>query len=212
MKTKIILLRHGQSVSNLNRVFTGQVDAPLTPLGEKQVKASAEILSGEKIDAVYSSELIRAKESARPFAKERNLKIIALSELNECFFGEWGGKSYDAVREEYPKEYDIFRNNIGFFRAPNGESIKDVWERVSKTVDRIVSENKGKTVLIATHGLVIKSLLTLWQNKGLEDMQAESVVSNASLSFIEHENGCYNVLKKGYDEHLEEIKTSMPKL
>ena len=212
MKTEIYLIRHGQSTSNLTRIFTGQVDADLTELGKAQARATAEFLKDKKIEAVYSSCLKRAYETAEPIAENIGLRVIPIKELNEHFFGSWGSMSYDEVKEKYPLEYDAFKNDIGIFKAPEGESSEDVRKRVSFAAEKIIKETEGKKIAIATPGIVIKSLLTFGQNKPITEMKNEPVVTNGSVTIVEYENGEYRIVLKGADEHLKELKTDAPKL
>lgn len=212
MKTEIFLIRHGQSETNLTEVFTGSVDAPLTDLGKRQAKKSAEYLKEKKIDVIFSSSLKRAIETAKAFSEMWGIPIIEEKGFNEIFFGDWSGITYSEARERNPKEYDAFKNDIGSFKAPGGESAEELFKRVSEAFARILKENEGKKILIITHGIVIKALLTLSIGKGLKDMQKEAVLTNGSITFIEKEEDRFNILFKGLDEHLMELKTEAPKL
>ena len=154
---KIYLVRHGQSIGNLNRVFLGHTDYDLSELGYKQAEITAEYLKDVNIDAVYSSDLLRAHNTAVPHARIRGLKVTDSKELREIYLGEWENRPVDELVE---KNYDDFvvgwRQNFGAFSVPGGERVLDAGKRFYREVERIANENAGKTILIAAHAAVIR--------------------------------------------------------
>ena len=119
--TTVIFVRHGQSTANLEHVFAGHTDAPLTELGKKQAQNTANFLKDYPICAIYSSDLMRSMQTAEPTGKLHNLPVIPDRELREIYAGEWEGRSYEELMEKYADSFTIWRTDCG--RAhPEGAS------------------------------------------------------------------------------------------
>ena len=111
MSTEIYIVRHGESLGNKEKIFLGQTDRDLTKLGYKQAELTAEFLRETKIDAVYSSSLIRAVNTAKAIANLKGLDVIKCSNLREINAGDWEGRSYENIAEVYPKMWKIWQNS-----------------------------------------------------------------------------------------------------
>jgi probable phosphoglycerate mutase len=146
MACNVIFVRHGQSEGNLLRVFLGHTDRNLTQLGEMQAKKTAEFLKDRKIDRIYSSDLKRAFNTAKPLADLKGIDIIKTEELREIFAGYWENISINDIKEKYVQSYNTWMSNIGRARLDGGESVIELQERIKNEVMRIVSENDNKTI------------------------------------------------------------------
>ena len=209
--TTLLLIRHGQSRANLERVFAGNYDAPLTQLGFKQAEKTAEFIAENyKVDCVYASDLIRAFETGKTVAKTLNLPITPNNGLREIRAGEWEALPFDDIVIKFPEEYKIWKEDIGNSSCPNGESVKMLGERVMATLTAIAEENDGKTVAIATHATPIRVSQTLIEHGNLEPMQDIGWVSNASVTELIYDNGKWSVGKVGQDSHLSDFRTNLP--
>ena len=109
--TKLILIRHGQSIGNLTKRFLGHTDLDLSELGYLQANCTAEYLKNEKIDIIYSSDLIRAYNTAVPHAKIRGLDINTSIHLRENFVGEWENMFVDDIIEKWGREFFVNKEN-----------------------------------------------------------------------------------------------------
>ncbi|MDH7481591.1 MAG: alpha-ribazole phosphatase [Armatimonadota bacterium] len=156
---RIILVRHGETIYNLERRYQGHTDAELTELGKKQALRTAERLSREDITAIYSSDLIRASETARIIAKYHNLPVQTDMRLRECAFGDWEGLTVDEIKERYPELYANYQRDSVQHRAPNGERLESLLERVSSVVNRIVKKHLNETVVLVGHGGTIHAFI-----------------------------------------------------
>lgn len=204
--TRLILIRHGESLYNLEKRYTGQTDVPLTEKGVLQAKITADyIIENYKIDEIYSSDLSRAVETARPIADALGLTIKTDERLREIYAGEWQKLLFSEVKARYPEEYEEYKRSEGLKRTRGGESLIDVQERAYSAVLDIIRDNPGKTVLISSHNGPIKALLAKLLGIGLPEMKS---VSNNSVSEVLCEGGKYEVIKLGYDGHLGELVTS----
>jgi phosphoserine phosphatase len=166
-------LRHGET--DLNREFRcqGRQDIPLNATGREQIADVAQKLKDVKIDAIYSSPLKRAMESAEIIAKAKKMKVQQLDWLVEIDYGALEGLNAAEAGERFPGMLYRFQSNPVAVIFPGGESVGGVAERMCTGLGRIVTQEKG-TVLFVTHqiiGGIAKSILedrpitTLWQDK-----------------------------------------------
>ncbi len=154
--TEIIIERHGQSVGNLEAVFLGHTDLPLTEEGLMQVGITAEYLADGKIDKIYSSDLKRAYETALAHKKYHDIEIETSEKLREFFVGDWEAADIPTLIESSYSEFKINRFRYDF-AYPNGERTSDGAERFYSEVLRIAIENEGKRILITAHAGVIRA-------------------------------------------------------
>ncbi|NLC77764.1 MAG: histidine phosphatase family protein [Clostridia bacterium] len=167
---RVILVRHGQTEWNKAGKFQGHSDVPLDRVGREQVEATAAYLAREKIEAVYASDLSRARDTAAAIAAYHGLEPVCDPRLRELDMGHWEGLDFNAVYSNYRQEYDAWYGNAEGV-IPGGEGVKDVEKRVLEFIREISPKHKG-TVVIATHGGVVKGVLAyalgpeyLWEQR-----------------------------------------------
>ena len=203
--TKIIIVRHGQSIGNATKTILGHTDLDLSDLGYKQAEVTAEALKNEKIDQIYSSDLKRAYNTAVFHAKMRNLDVITNKNLREVYLGAWEGKTISSIIENWGREAveKDWLGNFGCFTFPDGEAIMSAGVRFHKEVLEIAKENKGKTILIATHAAVIRAFWAIISNISPE-MIVDNLpfATNASYSICLYQNEKIQPLKYSVDDHL----------
>lgn len=200
-----VIVRHGLSVFNKEKRFTGQLDIPLTETGVRQAElTAAHILQNYHIDCIWSSDSCRAQDTARPVADALGLDIHITPELREVNAGCWQGRTIEDLKKEYPEEFGLWRSNVGMARAGDGESSAEVIVRAARIFEKIAAENEGKTVLVTTHGGMIRSIRCHWLGIPLEEMKNLRHVSNASITVAHYDNGSRTaeLVQVGYDEHL----------
>ncbi len=203
--TKLILIRHGQSEYNLIRRYTGQTDVELTEKGRVQAKITGDyILENYKIDEIWSSDLKRAIDTAKPIADALGLEIKTDKRLREIYAGDWQGMLFSEVEEKFAEEYAYYKANKSISRTPNGEGMCDVLPRVEEAVREIAERCDGKCVLISTHNGPIMALEVPMLGKDLQEITS---LSNNSITEADYENGSFKVIKLGYDGHLKGIIT-----
>lgn len=210
MKTKIIMIRHGFSVANDKKIYAGSKDYPLSKLGLKQAEACGKWFANKKVDAIYSSHLKRAYETALPISLTLGLEINVDKDLRECDGGDWEGLTYDELCEMYPQEYGVWCNDIGKAVCPNGESVKAFSERITNAVVRIAENNVGKIVCIATHATPIRVITALAKNIPVEELAKVEWTSNASINIFEYKDGRFTVIRLNDDEYLQNMRSKLP--
>ena len=210
--TRLFIIRHGQSITNIDKIFTGRLDSPLSDLGIMQAEKTAEyIVNNYHIDKVYASDLKRAFKTGEIVAEKFGIDAIPVPELREICGGVWEGMVFDDVPVKYPEEYAVWKNDLGSFCAIDGESAKEVYDRISKAIIKIAEENDGKNVAIACHAFAIRTFLCYARGKGVEELQNSSFVTNSSISIMEYDKGNFDIIQMGFDGHLEGMQTALPK-
>ena len=200
--TKLILVRHGQSQSNVVRRFNGQTDSPLTELGKEQAELTAKFIKDNfKIDKVYASDLQRAYYTGQKIAEYSNVPIDKSVGMREIFVGEWEDKDNDFLLKR--DDFKLWITDIVYTEPENGETVRDFSKRILDTINKIVNENPDKTIVVATHATPIRVLETFVRTGDIEKMQSRSWVSNASCSVFNYENGKWSIEQMDICEHLE---------
>ncbi len=157
---RIIIVRHGQTVSNSEHKLDGQKNTPMSLLGKKQIDELAKKLKTIKFDLIVSSPLSRALNTASAIAKEQNYEKnidieMAFTEIN-C--GDCTGLSRKEIELKYPDLVNEWQLNTDP-RFPNGENMEDVEKRAIKAFMDIIKNNKGKTILIVGHGTLNEAII-----------------------------------------------------
>ena len=211
MSTKIIMIRHGYSISNDLKFFTGQSDIALTELGREQARLCGELFKDKKgIDAIYSSDLSRAYDTALEVGKALSLEVIPDENLREIFAGEWEMMPFLEIEAKYPVEYSVWKNDVGRANPVGGESVAAMAKRIEGAVRRIAERYDGGCVVIATHATPIRVICTLSEGFDVADMGRVPWVSNASVSVFDFD-GKFRLIEKNITSHLGELKTDLPR-
>ena len=208
------MVRHGQSVANAQSRFAGHSDFDITELGRKQASLAAKYLvKREKVDKIYSSDLMRAHNTALPFANEYRLQINDTEALREMFAGKWEGQEVAELCKLYPEDMLAWRDDFSNARCTGGESVKELYERIVKAVCTIARENDGQTVLMATHATPVRAVECYSRGWGAERMADVSFVRNAAISIFEYDPTDESIKAIDTDivEHLEQtLITAVP--
>jgi broad specificity phosphatase PhoE len=211
LSTKIIMIRHGYSISNNLKFFTGQSDIELTDIGREQARLCGDFLKGYKgIDAIYSSDLSRAYDTALAVGRALSLDVKKDAELREIYAGEWEMMPFVEIEEKYPAEYGVWKNDIGRATPVLGDSVLSMAKRIEGAVRRIASEHDGGCVVIVTHATPIRAICTLAEGLELSEMGRVSWVSNASISVFEFD-GNFRAVDRNITSHLGSLKTDLPR-
>lgn len=215
MKTTVIMIRHGQSVANATHRFAGHSEFDLTELGRKQAELAADYWHGRlKLDAIYSSDLLRAYNTALPFSLKYGIPIEKLEGLRELWAGDWEGLTMYEIEERYCEDLAVWRNDFSNARCTGGESTQELYERMIPTVLGLARQNLGRTILLATHATPIRAVDAFSHGFTKQEIGKVSFVKNASLSFFEYDGDTDTLSPKCLNnvDHLDEsLVTSVPR-
>ena len=210
--TKILMIRHGQSVANVEKYFAGHLNSPLTPLGVRQAQFAAKyIFEHYKVDHVYASDLDRAFVTGKAVADLFRVPVKPQDAFREIFAGQWEGKHYSFLPEQFPMSYGIWLRDIGNAECDGGESVLLLQERVIKAVKNICIEHPDETIVIATHATPIRSFQCFCEGKNLDQMKDIPWVSNGSISSFVYDNGVFVKEFVSFEGHLGELTSVLPK-
>jgi broad specificity phosphatase PhoE len=149
--SRLLIWRHGNTDWNGGERVQGQSDIPLNERGRAEAVAAAARLAALRPDAIVSSDLVRAAETAAALARVTGLRVRSEARLRERFYGDWQGHTIDEIRVRWPKEYADWRAGVG---APGCgiESLDDMGKRVGEALFDAVDAAPGGTVVVVTHG------------------------------------------------------------
>ena len=190
--TILHLLRHGEH-GLLGRVLAGRTPGvAMTERGRAEIAAVAERLAKEKVAAIYASPLQRTRESAEIVAERLGLPIAFRDDLIELDFGEWTGATFDSIRAD--PRWQAWSAQRSLSRIPGGESMREVQQRAVEAVLDISERHLGETVVLVSHGDVIRSLLLFALGMPL-DFYNRVDVMQGSLSTIQIEPDRIRVIR-----------------
>jgi len=154
----LMLVRHGETEWNVQRRYQGQSDVSLSELGHRQAIHIAERLAGQKIDALYASDLKRAMETARAIAERNNMEILPEPRLRELKFGILEGLTFEEAEDQYPEMISAWLED--FNNTPDGaETIDQFNVRIISFLDDLKQRHDGQIVLLVGHGGSLSEIL-----------------------------------------------------
>ncbi|MDT7543511.1 MAG: 2,3-bisphosphoglycerate-dependent phosphoglycerate mutase [Acidobacteriota bacterium] len=151
MMTRILLIRHGQSEGNAEGRFGGHGTTPLSLRGRAQAEASARALVSEKITAIYSSDLLRAVETAEPLARALNLEITRSVAFRERSVGRMEGLTFQEAAEQFPDDYAALLQRDFDLVLTGGESYRQMLDRSAHALDEAINLNRGGCLAVFSH-------------------------------------------------------------
>ena len=157
--TRIIAVRHGETAWNVAARIQGQLDVGLNDTGRWQARRVGEALAGEKISAVYSSDLGRAHQTAQSIAEVTGVAVVPEEGLRERSFGIFEGKTFDEIHETWPDHAHNWRKRIPEWEPPEGgESLIQLRERVTRTLQGLAARHPGELIVVVAHGGVLDAI------------------------------------------------------
>jgi alpha-ribazole phosphatase len=156
--TTVWLIRHAATESMEGRCY-GWHDVPLSQDGINQARNLARRLARNRLDAMYTSPLLRARETARILAEPHDVSVQIIQELAEIHFGDFEGLSYEEIQARFPEIYQQWMNQPTVVRFPNGEDFPGLQRRTLAALNSILISNIGKSVAAVAHAGVVRILL-----------------------------------------------------
>ena len=167
--TRILAIRHGETAWNVDTRIQGHLDIPLNETGQWQAQRLARVLAqGDPIDAIYSSDLLRAFETARAIAEATGAPLQAHTGLRERGFGSFEGQIYGELETLFPTDAELWRQRDPHWAPSGGESLTQVQERVSHTLHALASQHPGQQIVLVAHGGVMDQLYRLATGQSLQ--------------------------------------------
>jgi probable phosphoglycerate mutase len=201
--TRVILVRHGQTDWNRERRFQGHIDVPLNDVGQAEAGRLALCLGRQSLAAIYSSDLARALQTARPVALAQGLALNTAPDLRERNYGVFEGMTLEEIATQFPQECDRWRSHDPDYRIPNGESQFQFRSRIFLAVDAIAMRHPASTILIVTHG----GALDMYYRRAHSlawDAPRSCPVPNAAINLLDWTPDRVSVLTWASSGHLAE--------
>jgi probable phosphoglycerate mutase len=204
--TKLVVIRHGETVWNKEGRQQGHLDSNLSDLGKLQAQAIASALARVTFHALYSSDLGRAFETAKIIANHSNLQITVDSRLRERNLGISQGLTIQEFKLKYPEEYRNFVSRDIDYIIPEGESIRQRFERSIACAVELAFQHTGQRILLVTHGGILDSLFRKSLNLPLTEERTFSLY-NASINEFSISNNSWKLDSWGNIHHLQTLDT-----
>lgn len=201
-KTTLYLVRHGATDSNKSGVFQGTIDTSLNEAGFLQAKKLASKMAGLAPAAIYSSNLLRAVQTAQEVGKVCGVDVKIYKELAEINLGDMQGKTAEECIRKFPEAAAAIKQSPASFCAPNGDSARMVYDRMRGAIGEIVARNKNKTVLVVSHGYAIQMYIHFATGLPFEQLHPV-IVGNTAINKFEF--GADGVPKTQYINSLEHL-------
>jgi probable phosphoglycerate mutase len=199
MKTELILVRHGETETNVKGHLHSDKDSQtLNKVGKEQVEKTAERLLDFEPSVLYSSKEDRAIESAKIIGKICDLEVRRLDGMQERNWGDYSGKPFSEVAKVLGK---LSLEERYTYIPSNGESWKESYERMNEALNGVLEENKGGTIIIVTHGGTIRILMPYLLNRSKEETFKHDP-RNSSITVFEYLDGEFKEVVSDDISHL----------
>lgn len=208
MVTTVYLVRHAEAEGNINETFQGMIDTDVTEKGHRQLDCLAERFRDIPITALYSSPLKRTRATADAVNRYHNLPIQLDASLVEINGGDWEGVAWADLPTRFPDAYQDWQSNMSEFKAPNGETMQEVFARMQKAVCEIAAKHPGETIAVVSHGCALRNFLCFAANDPITKLCDVGWADNTAVSCVTYENGAVSLMFKNDASHLpQELST-----
>jgi len=199
--TGFIVVRHGETAWNAQARIQGHLDSPLNEEGLAQALLVGERLGHEAFDHLYCSDLGRVLQTVQPIADRSGRQPRITERLRERNLGVFQGRTSAECRRDWPEDYVRFHQRDPDYAMPGGESIRQVYQRVSGFFDETAAAHRGQCVLVVTHGGVLDALYRHATGMPLDRVRDFSIY-NASLNWLRWADGRWAIDTWGDISHL----------
>jgi probable phosphoglycerate mutase len=201
--TRLVAIRHGETAWNVDTRIQGQLDIGLNPTGQRQAERLGRAMAGERLDAVYSSDLGRAHDTARALARHAGLPVHTDAALRERAFGVFEGMTFAEIEQRFPDGARRWRRREASFGPEGGETLVDFYARVVAGVAGIAARHRGQHIAVVTHGGVLDALYRAAARIAL-DAPRTWQVGNASINRLLHGDHGFTLVGWADSFHLED--------
>jgi probable phosphoglycerate mutase len=207
MTTQILFIRHGETDWNRIKRIQGHIDIPLATTGLAQAQRLArrfadDAKQGVRLDAIYSSDLLRAQQTAQPIADVLGLSLQLREGLRERSYGAFQGHDSDEIALRFPDEYAHWQTRDPGFAPPDGESLRAFYHRVVHAIEPLVAAHPGGRIACVAHGGVLDCVRRFACKLPL-DAPRDYALLNTSVNVVDFENGHANIVSWADVAHLD---------
>lgn len=208
MKTRVFIVRHTETIGNVEKRLTGRQDYEITERGQVLIQKLTKELEKIKFDRAYSSTSRRAIKTIEPIVEKQNLKIEESDELCEMYFGIYDGMKWSDVDKINPTISKLHKKTNEIMEIPNQETTAEVANRMNKIMLKIANENLNKTVLICSHGVAIEAFLRSITGIKFTEKREEYSQKNTSINILnfDNEKNSFKIDLLNDISHIENVK------
>ena len=199
--TTVYFIRHGEAEGNLFRRIHGQYDSLITPAGHRQIAALAERFRDVHVDACWSSDLTRARTTARAIYVPRNLPLHTDPRFREIGMGVWEDMTFGEVHRDYGPQLQIYNQDLPNWHVPDCEPYEQFAGRFQEGLRDVVAQNEGKTVCIVAHGGILRCAIRelFFPDAPYSEM---GQCDNTGVSRLEYDGGVWTLCYRNDNSHL----------
>ena len=207
--TELLFIRHGETDWNLQQRFQGQIDVPLNATGLAQAARLGQRLAAEPYDALFSSDLVRAQQTAAPLAAAWQLQPTLVPGLREQSFGVLEGLDVPTIKQRHADLWQQWLEHRGSYALPGGESLRQFHARVMDAVRELAAEGAGRRLAIVTHGGVLDMLWRTAHGLSLDGLR-ECEIPNTGLNRLRWAGNTLQIERWADDAHLGGLPPQAP--
>lgn len=200
-RTRICVVRHGETEWNAERRIQGQIDIGLNATGQRQAQAAGRWLKTAGIAALYASDLRRAWDTALAIGGALGLQPVATPELRERRYGVFEGLTYTEAAARFPEGYAAFEGRNADYAFENGESLKIMFARVTGKLSELAALHSGQNIALVVHGGVLDVINRFVRGNPLE-MARDFLIPNAGINWVSMHDGHWALESWGETGHL----------
>ena len=201
---ELILARHGETVWNVEKIYRGRTDVKLDETGIKQAELLGKYLSNWELEAIYSSPLRRALDTANTISRYQKIGVHTTEALIDFDYGEWQSLPEQEAKRLYPTLHNDWHNNPHKVRMPGGESLEDVRRRAIEVVNSVLSKYQGNVVLVS-HRVVNKVLIC--SLLGLDNSYFWNIKQDVGgITIFDYAEGRFVLTRHNDTSHLKELQ------
>ncbi|ANU17140.1 hypothetical protein BBI11_08980 [Planococcus maritimus] len=202
---EIYITRHGATEWNMENRLQGWKNSELTPEGIENAVQLGRRLADTEFEIIYSSPSKRALETAKLIKAEKTTPLLIIDDFKEISFGDWEGKTQEEIEIDFKKEYENFWNKPHLYNSQghNAETFEIFKKRLGEAMKQITLNHPTGKILIVTHGIVIKALMTLFWNITTEKMWDPPEIHGTSLSIVNYDGTGFKKVMLGDISHIQ---------
>jgi len=209
--TSIYLVRHGQTAWNKEEIFRGRSDVPLNETGLREASSAAEYFRGMEVQAIYSSPLSRAWQTAQKISEVVRREITPLEGINDMSFGKWEGQPLRDVQKNHNEMYRQWIEAPHLLKIPGGESLDEVRTRAMAALEEVIRSHPQKTLILVSHRVINKVLIC--GILGLDNSHFWQIGQDTTaINLIRYRNGTYALSLLNESCHLKPLQDTKIKI